>query len=66
MINTQTNNDMTKVFEIKIGRNWEKVRATSMMALNNWGKENGVKDWRMVGMMSRVETIESQKLRVVA
>ena len=57
---------MTKVFEIKIGRNWEKVRATSMKALNDWGKENGVKDWRMVGMMSRLETIESQKLKVVA
>lgn len=57
---------MTKVFEIKIGRNWEKVRATSMMALNNWGKENGVKDWRMVGMMSSVEIIENQNLRVVA
>jgi len=57
---------MTKVFEIKIGRNWEKVRATSMKALNDWAKENGVKDWRMVGMMSRLETIESQKLKVVA
>ena len=54
------------LFEIKIGRNWERVRATSMMALNNWGKENGVKDWRMVGMISRIEIIESKKLRVVA
>ena len=54
------------LFEIKIERNWERVRATSMMALNNWGKENGVKDWRMVGMISRIEIIESKKLRVVA
>jgi len=57
---------MTKVFEIKIGKTWTKVRATSMKALNDWGKENGVKDWRMVGMMSISETAASQSLKVVA
>jgi hypothetical protein len=57
---------MTKVFEIKIGKTWKKVRATSMKALSDWTKENNVKDWRMVGMMSRIETIESQALEVVA
>ena len=57
---------MTKVFEVKIGRSWEKVRATSMKALNDWGKENGVKDWRMVGMMSRSEIEEIKSLKVVA
>ena len=57
---------MTKVFEIKIGRTWTKVRATSMKALNDWGKENGVKDWRMVGMMSISEIAASQSLKVVA
>ena len=57
---------MTKVFEIKIGRTWKKVRATSIKALSDWSKENNVKDWRMVGMMSRSETLESQSLEVVA
>ena len=57
---------MTKVFEIKINKTWKKVRATSISALSNWAKENNVKDWRMVGMISRAETIESQVLEVVA
>lgn len=56
----------TKVFEIKKGRTWSKVRATSMTAVNQYAKENGFTDWRMVGMMSRIEMIESQNLTVVA
>ena len=56
----------TAVFEIKIGRKWEMVRATSIKSLHNWCKEKNIKDWRMVGMMSRIELEESQKLRVVA
>jgi hypothetical protein len=55
-----------KVFEIKIGRNWKKVRATSIKALSDWGKENGAKDWRMIGMMSRSEMEESKNLELVA
>lgn len=56
---------MTKVFEIKIGRTWKRVRATSIKALSDWSKENNVSDWRMVGMMSRVEIEASQSLEVV-
>ncbi len=55
-----------KVFEIKIGRTWKKVRATSINALSAWSKENNVNDWRMVGMMSRKELKESQNLKLVA
>jgi len=58
---------MSQVYEIKIKRNWKRVRATSMKALSDWTKNNDeVKDWRMVGMMSRIETIESKSLQVVA
>lgn len=57
----------TQVYEIKIKRNWKKVRATSMKALSDYTKQNTeIKDWRMVGMMSSSEIIESQKLEVVA
>jgi hypothetical protein len=59
-------NNSTTVFEIKKGRTWSKVRATSMTTLNQYCKENGFTDWRMVGMMSRSEMIESQSLTVVA
>lgn len=55
-----------KTFEIKIGRSWERVRATSIKALSDWSKENGVKDWRMVGMMSRSEMESAKNLKVVA
>lgn len=54
------------VFEIKIGRTWKKVRATSIKSLSDWSKKNNVKDWRMVGMMSRTEKLKSQSLEVVA
>ena len=57
---------MTKVFEVKVKGKWSKVRATSIMALSNWSKENNVKDWRMVGMMSISETAASQNLIIVA
>ena len=56
----------TQVYEIKINKKWSKVRATSMKALSDWTKENNVSDWRMIGMMSRSETLESQSLKVVA
>jgi len=56
----------TTVFEIKKGRKWSKVRATSIKALSDWSKVNNVSDWRMVGMMSTSEIIDSRKLEVVA
>ena len=56
----------TRVYEIKKGRTWSKVRASSMKNLSDYCKSNGISDWRMVGMMSRAETIESQKLEIVA
>lgn len=57
----------TQVYEIKIKRNWKKVRATSMKALSDYTEKNPqIKDWRMVGMMSRSEMIESQNLEVVS
>jgi hypothetical protein len=55
-----------KVFEIKIGKKWSKVRATSMSAVNTYCKENGISDWRMVGMMSRAEMEASKMIPVVA
>jgi hypothetical protein len=57
---------MTQIFEIKIGKDWKKVRASSLKALSDWSKENNVKDWRAVGMMSRAEILESQSLEIVA
>ena len=57
----------TQVYEIKIKRNWKKVRATSMKALSDYTKQNPIiKDWRMVGMMSSTEMIESKNLEVIA
>jgi hypothetical protein len=55
-----------KVFEIKIGRKWSKVRASSMAAINTYCKENNIADWRMVGMMSRAEIEASKTIIVVA
>lgn len=57
---------MTKVFEIKVNGKLSRVRATSMINLSKWSKENEVKDWKMVGMMSISETVASQNLKVVA
>ena len=57
----------TNVYEVKIGKKWFKVRATSMKALSDWTKikENNVSDWRCAGMMSRSEIIDSQTLEIV-
>jgi len=55
----------TTVYEIKKGRKWSKVRATSMKALAQWANLNGVSDFRSVGMMSRLEILESQNLTIV-
>lgn len=62
----ETQEIKSSVYEIKINRKWSKVRATSIKALNDWAKENKVSDWRMVGMMSRIEILESKKLQLVA
>ena len=56
----------SNVYEVKVNRNWTKVRATGMIALSNWCKENSIADFRSVGMMSRAEIAESQTLKVVA
>ncbi len=56
----------TSVYEVKINRKWSKVRASGILALSKWAKENNVADWRMVGMMSISETKDSQSLKVVA
>jgi hypothetical protein len=56
----------SSVFEIKVNGRWFNVRATSIKALHDWAKLNNVQDWRMVGMMSIVETKKSQTLEVVA
>ena len=55
----------TQVYEIKKGRKWFKVRATSMTAINEYCKENNFTDWRMVGMQSRSEMAENQNLEIV-
>jgi hypothetical protein len=59
-------NNATKRFEVKIGRNWKKVRATSMAALSAWAKANGATDWSMLGMASRSEIQQSLTWDVVA
>lgn len=56
----------TAIYEIKINRKWSKVRATSMIALNNWCNTMNIKQWRTCGMMSISELQESQSLIVVA
>ena len=64
--NKESDKIKSSVYEIKIGRKWSKIRATSMKALSDWAKENNVSDWRMVGMMSNTELKDSQSLEVVA
>jgi hypothetical protein len=39
-------------FEIKKGRKWTMVQASSMKAINEYCKNNDYSDWRMVGMQS--------------
>lgn len=64
---TLNNTDMTtQYYEIKKGRNWELVKATSMNAINTYCKDNGYTDWRMKGMMSRQEMISNNSIKVVA
>lgn len=53
------------VFEIKKSGKWQKVRATSILALANWSTINKVEDWRMVGMQSRSEMEANKLLPVV-
>lgn len=63
----QINTDLsTKVFEIKVGNKWTKVRATSMKAINDWCEANNVSDWRMVGMQSMSEMLKNNELKIVA
>lgn len=57
---------MTNIYEIKVKGRWQKVRATSMLALHNWCELMGINQWRMVGMLSQAELIESQSLPVIA
>lgn len=61
-----TTTTRTNVYEIKINRKWSKVRATSMMALDTYCQSIGIKEWRVVGMMSIAEMNESKNLTVVA
>lgn len=60
---TQNN---TNVYEVKKGRKWSKVQATSMLGLDKWCAENGYSEWRMVGMQSIAELAENKNLPVVA
>lgn len=60
-----TNTTNTQVFEIKIGRKWSKVRATSFTAIDNYCSAKGI-DWRLVGMMSAAEIAASNSLEIVA
>jgi hypothetical protein len=56
---------MTKVFEVKIGRTWSKVKATSIIKLSDWANSNNVSDWRMIGMQSRSEMENNKNLNLV-
>jgi hypothetical protein len=47
-------------FEIKKGRKWTMVQASSIKALNQFCKDNGYSDWRMLGMQS-IEQLEFNK-----
>lgn len=61
-----TTSNTTGVYEVKIGNRYKQVRATSIKSLNDWCKENNVSDWRMTGMMSRAELLQSQNLIIVS
>jgi hypothetical protein len=47
---------MNKFFEIKKGRTYKMVASSGIVAVNKYCEENNIKNWRMVGMMSRAET----------
>lgn len=61
-----TNEIKSTVYEVKNGRKWFAVRATSFKSLIEWAKKNGCSDYRFVGMMSNNEIMKSQNLEVVA
>ena len=47
---------MKNIYEVKISKfNWQYVLADSIQAVDAYCKANGLKDWRMVGMLSRDE-----------
>lgn len=56
----------TSIYEIKKGRKRSMVRATSMKALADWAKSNGVTSWSTGWMYSAAEMAEFEKLPVVA
>ncbi len=47
-----------KNYEIKKGRKWYPAKSESMQTVNNYCKENGYSDWRVLGMVSRIEMEE--------
>lgn len=53
------------VFEIKLGRKWEKVRSESTHTLSEYCKNNNVKNWRMIGMQSIDEMCMNKYLPIV-
>jgi len=55
----------TQVYELKVKGVWVKVRARGIAALSRYAKENKIKDWRMVGMMSRREMLASKTLPII-
>lgn len=56
----------TTIYEIKKGRKRSMVRATSMQALADWAKNNGVKSWSTGWMYSAQQMTEYKNLPVVA
>jgi len=51
-----------KVFEIKIGKTYKKVTASSILVLNSWCEKNNISYWRMIGMQSRSEIEQNKRL----
>lgn len=60
------NEQKYQVYDIKKGRKWQRVRASSMIALNNWAMANGYTYWVLVGMQSREELANNKNLPFVA
>lgn len=57
---------ITSIYEIKKGRTKSMVRATSMKAMADWAKDNGVKSWSTGWMYSAVQLEQFKSLPVVA
>lgn len=57
---------ITSIYEIKKGRTRSMVRATSMKAMADWAKDNGVKSWSTGWMYSAAEMSKYESLPVVA